>query len=204
YEILWYRVLSVMTRGVASTFGLLLAAYLAGIAIGSRVSTVFCKGDGGSARQLRLLALFVAISNAIAAFVVPAFAWSAKFTDYRIGLAVVAVGAAFLGSVLPLVSHFGIAPDERAGSRLSYVYLANIIGSASGSLITGFVMMDRMSTQQIALALVVAGFVLSAALAAMGGLRGREAAGGYGLLAAAMAGAVLSAPRPSDPPCQRL
>src|SRR3954447_16352352 len=102
YELVWYRVLSVMTRGVASTFGLLLGAYLFGLALGSRGSARFCRGAGGDPRELRLLALFVAIANAIAALVVPAFAWSAKFTDYRIGLFVVMVSAAFLGSILPL------------------------------------------------------------------------------------------------------
>src|SRR4051812_32712610 len=110
YELVWYRVLSVMTRGVASTFGLLLAAYLFGLALGSRGSAVFCRGAGGQPRELRLLALFVAIANAIAALVVPTFGWSARFTDYRLGLIVVIASAAFLGSILPLVSHFGIPP----------------------------------------------------------------------------------------------
>lgn len=142
YEIVWYRVLSVMTGGVASSFGLLLAAYLFGLALGSRASTVFCRDASGDSRQLRVLALFVGIANAVAALVVPAFAWSAKFTDFRLGLVVVAIGAAFLGAVLPLVSHFGIEPDDCAGPRLSYVYLANIVGSATGSLVTGFVLMD--------------------------------------------------------------
>ena len=42
------------------------------------------------------------------------------------------VGAAFLlGLVLPIVSHLGIAPSEAVGARLSYLYLANIVGSAA-------------------------------------------------------------------------
>src|SRR5687768_1886136 len=154
YEIVWYRVISTMTRGIASSFGLLLAAYLFGLAVGSRASARFCNDKDPGSAQLRVLAVFVAVSNAIAALVAPVFAWSAKFTDFRVGIVVVAIGAAFLGAVLPLVSHFGIEPDDRAGSRLSYVFLANIIGSAAGSLLTGFVLLDVMSLMNVARALV--------------------------------------------------
>ena len=167
YEILWYRVLSTMTRGTSATFGLLLGAYLFGLAIGSRASGRFCTGAGGDRRHLRVLGWFVAIANAVAAMVTPVFAWSARFTDYRLGLLVVALGAGFLGAVLPLVSHFGIKPDDRAGTRLSYIYLANIVGSSAGSLLTGFVLMDRFPISGIGMILVVAGFALAAFLFAM-------------------------------------
>jgi spermidine synthase len=196
YEIVWYRVLSVMTRGIAATFGLLLAAYLVGLAVGARASAVLCRGERRSlrephervprptpARGLRALALFVALANLVAAIVAPVFAWSARFTDFRVGLPIIALAAAFLGSVLPLVSHFGIEPDERTGTRLSYVYLANIIGSAAGSLLTGFVLMDRLPIVSIALLLALAGFALAAALVWMSGTSRRVATLAYSTLA---------------------
>ena len=140
----------------------------------------------------------------LAGLVVPAFAWSAKFTDYRIGLAVVVVGAAFLGAILPLVSHFGIPADDRAGSRLSYVYLANILGSAAGSLFTGFVLMDRMSLLGIARLLVVSGFALSAALIAMSGLMRASAIKAYATLGLAVLGAFCLSPLVYDRLYERL
>jgi spermidine synthase len=146
----------------------------------------------------------VAIANAVAALVVPAFAWSAKFTDYRIGLALVALGAAFLGSVLPLVSHFGIAADDRAGSRLSYVYLANIVGSSAGSLVTGFVLMDRMPLESIARVLVAFGFALAATLVAMSRLARPRAIAAYATLAIAALGAIRATPRLYDRLWERL
>jgi spermidine synthase len=201
YEIVWYRVISMMTRGIASSFGLLLAAYLFGLAIGSRASARFCKDEDGGAAQLRVVAFFVAMANAVAALVAPIFAWSAKFTDFRIGLVVVAVGAAFLGAVLPLVSHFGIEPDDRAGPRLSYVYLANIVGSAAGSLLTGFVLLDVMSTMNVARVLVVFGFALSAVLVAMSG---RRSPFSFAALGIAVVAAVALVPRLYDRLYERL
>lgn len=201
YEIVWYRVLSVMMRGTAASFGLLLAAYLFGIAVGARVSTVFCRGRGGDAGQLRLLALFVGIANAVACLVVPAFAWSAKVTDFRFGLAVVALGAAFLGAILPLVSHFGIEPDDRAGTRLSYVYVANIVGSCAGSLVTGFVLMDAMRLVAIACVLLGFGFVLAGALLVAAR---SSAAVAYAAVLAAIVGALAITPKLYDRVYERL
>jgi spermidine synthase len=203
YEIVWYRVLFIMTRGIAATFGLLLGAYLFGLAIGAKASGAFCRGKAGDPRALRVLALFVAVANVVAALVGPTFAWSAKFTDFRLGLVVVAVGAAFLGAVLPLVAHFGIEPDDRAGERVSYVYLANIVGSATGSLVTGFVLMDRLSLVSIARVLVVAGFAL-AALLAWRGSRDRAAFAAPGALALCALVAVLVTPRLYDRLYERL
>lgn len=200
YEIVWYRVLSVMTRGLASTFGILLAVYLVGIAVGARIAGFFCKEERGQRRELVILAGFVAVANAIAALVVPAFAWSAKFTDYRFGLVVVAVGAACLGAILPLVSHFAIEPDERAGARLSYVYLANIVGSAAGSLFTGFVLMDHLPLASIARVLTIAGFVLASGIL----LLGRSRAAGHAAIAIAVVGAVVLMPRLYDRVYERL
>ena len=204
YEIVWYRLLAVMTRGIASTFGLLLAAYLLGLAIGSRAVAVYCREKGGDVRQLRALAAFVVIANVIGSLVGPAFAWSAHFTDFRLGLAVVAVSAAFLGAILPLVCHFGIDADDRAGVRLSYVYLANIVGSAAGSLLTGFVLMDTLSIGTIAIVLALAGFALAALLVAMSAPSRRRSLASYAVLVGCAVAAIVTLPRLNDRLYERL
>ena len=204
YEIVWYRLLAVMTRGIASTFGLLLAAYLLGLAIGSRAVAFYCREKGGDVRQLRALAAFVVIANVIGSLVGPAFAWSAHFTDFRLGLAVVAVSAAFLGAILPLVCHFGIDADDRAGVRLSYVYLANIVGSAAGSLLTGFVLMDTLSIGTIAIVLALAGFALAALLVAMSAPSRRRSLASYAVLVGCAVAAIVTLPRLNDRLYERL
>jgi len=165
YEILWYRVIAFTSWGAPGAFGLLLAAYLFGIAVGSRVSGVFCKeGDTGKPEKLRSLAVFTFAANLVAYLVVPAFTYGAKSFTWPVPLVAVAIAAALMGSVLPLVAHFGIAPDDRAGQNLSYVYLANILGSTAGSLVTGFVFMDALPIARIGLVLAVLGVLVSAAI----------------------------------------
>ncbi|MBX3263397.1 MAG: fused MFS/spermidine synthase [Labilithrix sp.] len=169
YEILWYRVISYASWGLPGAFGLLLAAYLFGLAIGSRVAGALCKDKtrAGDTKQLRALAIFTFVANVVAWLVVPAFGLSAKKYDWPPALAAVALAAALLGAILPTVAHFGIKPDDKAGANLSYVYLSNIVGSAAGSLVTGFVFLDLWSLQTIGAIIACVGMVLVAALVAM-------------------------------------
>lgn len=180
YEILWYRVISFASWGLPGAFGLLLSAYLFGLAVGSRVAGAFCRDQtrAGDRRQLRSLAVFAFVANVVAWLVVPAFGWTAKRWDWPPALAMVAVAAALLGAILPLVAHFGIKADDRAGVNLSYVYLANIVGSAAGSLVTGFVFLDAWPIQTIGAVIAILGMALVALLVTLAELprAGRGAA----------------------------
>lgn len=180
YEILWIRLYAFLTWGHASSFGVLLGAYLAGLAVGSFLARRWCRRGGA---ELRSLALFVFAANVVGFLLVPLVAELARHGLSRAMLGAVAVAAGMLGTVLPLVAHFGIEPDERAGSRLSYLYLGNIVGAAAGSLLTGFVLMDVWPLRGIAVFLALSGFAMSAAAAVLARRRGVLAAVGGGAVA---------------------
>lgn len=200
YEILWYRVIAFASWGLPGAFGLLLAAYLFGIAIGSRVAGRFCnETSAGGPRALRSLAAFAFVANVVAWLVVPFFGWSAKRWDWPPALALVAASAGLLGAILPLVSHFGIEPDDRAGQRLSYVYLANIVGSAAGSLVTGFVFLDEWPLATIGAVIAGIGMLLVGAVLLLA-----ESPRAIGAVAAAAIAIVLATPRAYDRIWERL
>lgn len=153
YEILWYRVYSFVTGGTAATFGLLLGAYLFGLALGAYGSRLRC-GDGnpvGNRSKLKTVG-FLMLGASLAGFaVIPLVGWTVQRATFAWTLPAVAVAAGLMGAILPLIAHFSIPPDAHAGRRLSYLYVANIVGSASGSLLTGFVFLDVLSLEQTAL-----------------------------------------------------
>lgn len=189
YEILWYRVISFASWGLPGAFGLLLAAYLFGLALGARIAGAMCRDDekaAGDRRHLRRLAGFAFVANIVAWLVVPAFGWSAKRWDWPPVLVAVAVAAALLGAILPLVAHFGIKPDDRAGANISYVYLANIVGSAAGSLLTGFVFLDLWPLEKAGAVVTALGMTLVVLLVALSA--GRRVARGAGVAATICAG----------------
>ncbi len=136
YEILWYRVVSFGTQGFAGTFGLLLAFFLFGVAAGSRRVERFCEKDArlGDRKQLLRIAWFLGLASVVAWLVIPMLAWGARLPVPHLMLPLVAVAAGLFGTLLPLVSHYAVAPDGRSGLRTSQIYVANIVGSGSGSL----------------------------------------------------------------------
>jgi spermidine synthase len=206
YEILWYRVISFASWGLSGAFGLLLAVYLFGLALGARIAGAFCKDDAaaGDRRNLRKLAGFTFVANVFAWLVVPAFGWSARIWDWPLALGAVTLAAALLGAILPLVCHFAIEPDDRAGANISYVYLANIVGSGAGSLVTGFVFLDLWPLQQVGAVITALGMLLVAVLLALSS--GRAAARSVGVAATVASAAliVMMTPRLYDRIWERL
>jgi len=169
YEILWYHVYSFATGGKAQCFAILLGSYLLGIAYGSLSVRDVCrqKLKHNLPQTLRAAAIVVLLGSVLAFLVAPttAFCFSIPHFIDEIAFGFIAIAAALLGAAFPLIAHASIDPDERAGQNLSYLYLSNIIGSATGSFTIGFVAMDHLSTADISLLLLSAGVLIAAVLA---------------------------------------
>jgi len=166
YEILWYREFAFASGSAPWVFGRVLAAFLIGLAQGSIVSRRFVTSKRATSRvyQFRVVCAAVIASSIAAYLVVPGLAWLATHRLWQAGFVLVAGAAFVMGLVLPLVSELGIAPNERVGERLSFLYLANVIGSAFGSLLTGFVLSNIWSVETISIALALAGLAIGVIL----------------------------------------
>jgi predicted membrane-bound spermidine synthase len=166
YEILWFRAFSFASGGAPAIFGQLLFFYLVGLAVGSFASRIFCRDRNatGDRRELIPLAGFVFVANLLGFLVLPLLAFFSTHFEASVAMPLVAVAAASWGAVLPLVSHFAIAPNELAGARVSYLYFANIVGSVAGTLLTGYVLLDSWTISSAALFVALLGLALSAVL----------------------------------------
>jgi spermidine synthase len=216
YELLWVRAYSFMTGGQAHTFPFLLGSFLAGIALGAVAVRRFCENvtDLDDPRHDRRLAYVVFLANVIGFLILPTIAFSAFFVpnDYAIAfpqwymtLPAVVVGAAMLGATLPLISHIAIDPtDGNAGAKLSYLYVANIIGSSAGGLLTGFYLLDWFSLATISTGLALLGLALTAALFLGPTLRGLQPGRPLAEVASAALVVVLIAPTVFDSFYERL
>jgi spermidine synthase len=165
WEIVWMRLYNFTTASRAIAFGLMLGSYLLGLALGSLWSRRWHgtrKPDAeSSALSVRSLGYLILWSNAAAFLVVPLVSWIVTYLWWPYTLVLVLACAALLGTVLPLLCHIVIPPDEHAGRALSGIYLSNIIGSGAGSLITGFVLMEHFELLWLTVALLVASCLLA-------------------------------------------
>jgi spermidine synthase len=155
YEIVWYRVYSFTSGGAAPCFAELLALYLLGIGYGSFAVRDICRKLGSDPRQMLAMASKTVLFGSIAGFLVgPAVSFTVCYIPYDVNFAFVFIGAGLLGAAFPMLSHLAIDPAEQAGSKISYLYLANVMGSALGSFLVGFVIMNRFSMRSTSLLLL--------------------------------------------------
>jgi spermidine synthase len=149
YEIAWFRVFVLASSDRAPAFALLLSTYLAGIAAGSFIAGKLTE-QKSSDEILRIVGALLLLAGAISVYVPPLIAdlkW--KNVTFLAGAPLLFLVAALLGSVLPLLCQLGVTADEKAGRGVSLVYVSNILGSTLGSLLIGFVLMQRFGLREV-------------------------------------------------------
>ena len=169
YEIIWYRLYSFTSGGTAPCFAKLLAFYLCGVAYGALAVHDICKQKLKDDLQRTLRAGSIVLTlGAVTAFLLgPALSLLVRFVSYDLTFPLVSIAAALMGAAFPILSHAAIGPTERAGKELSYIYVSNIAGSALGSFLIGFVVLDHWSTRAASLLLLGIGLMTAAILAAL-------------------------------------
>jgi spermidine synthase len=187
-EIVWMRVVSYMTGGRPTVFAHVLGWFLLGVAGGALVAKWACQRNfrsvGGSALgytagMLLISGVFYYVSIQAAASL---NAWSHTAGLWATQLIVMVV-AFLLGGIFPVLCHYAASDGRHVGLTVSRLYVANIIGSTAGPLVTGFVLMDLMTTDQLILSLSVATLLVGAVVLLVSSLR-------RGLIGLAAAGAI--------------
>lgn len=195
YEIVWYRLYAFASADSAPAFALLLGAYLGGIALGSFWVHRLSRGILRTRPDVWLgLLRNLVIWGGIASFLVgPLLAATVSLVlDFRTTLPLVTVASGLLGAALPLLCHAAIPPSDDAGRHLSLLYLANIVGSAAGSYLVGFVLMDHLGVRGISALLLATSVTFALLLMVKGGAHGRR----IGLIGIVAAVALLASTAP--------
>jgi spermidine synthase len=187
FEIAWFRVFVLASSDRAPAFALLLSTYLGGIAVGSFLSerlTIRYSVE----HVVRTIGVLLVLAGALSVYLPPLVATlMAHGIAFLISAPAFFVVAALAGAVLPLLCSAAISPDERAGSRVSLVYVSNILGSAIGSLGIGFALMQYFGLLPIALGLGFAAVVAGSAVLVFGKrTTGRPPVWAFGLIVAAL------------------
>lgn len=143
-EILWFRMLGFMTANRPQVFGLMLAAFLVGIAAGSLHSRRACLPEGRPiAYLLRALLCAAAVFYLALPAVAATSAWVAKDAAAMVAYLAIAAVAFFTGGILPMLMHLGVPHEHKDAARsVSLLYFANIVGATFGPLVTGFILLD--------------------------------------------------------------
>jgi len=194
FEIEWFRVLSLAGSDRAPVFALLLSTYLAGVAAGSFFIERFTAGKP-PAFAVCTMGLLLMAAGAVSVYLPPLVAqlsWKNVPAMYAAPAFFLTAGA--LGCVLPLLCQLAVPTGDAAGRHVSLIYLSNILGATLGSLAVGFVLMNYLGLQQIAL--LLAALAIAAGLLILLRAKDRPLAPAWNIAAAALVLlAVLASPR---------
>lgn len=193
YEIFFVRVMSYATGSSPFAFATTLGAFLIGLASGGRLGAEASAAGGCEALMARLMRSLLIATAAGAAFL-PILSHSAWLQAgiLGVGLIFVYILARQWGLVLPCLAQLGVSADSRVGMRTGLLYMANIVGAASGSVLTGFVLMDWLGLVEMAQLLVTLGLVCALGVSLMSARSRRErVTRGVALLSAGMVGVAI-------------
>ena len=163
-EIIWFRVFVLASSDRAPAFALLLSTFLSGIAAGAFIAgKLTTRSD--SSRILGVIASLIFLAGGISCYLTPLVGFLAsRGLEYLIAAPAYFLVAALLGSVFTLVCKLAVPANTGAGVGVSRIYIANIAGSAAGSLLVGFVLMNHFGILQITLLLGAIAFLVAFAV----------------------------------------
>jgi predicted membrane-bound spermidine synthase len=204
YEVVWSELLVQFLSTRAHAFAVMLATYLAGLALGSAIFSRFARprhdpwlvfglllaGAGASAiGVVALLGTWLPDAQVFAGM------WALRLTGRETlemvarfvvaSAALLLVPTTFLGAAFPAAARL-VAGEDRVGGAVGAVAALNTAGGIAGTLLTGFVLVPRLGLVR-SLGLLA---LLGATLGALAILRSRLPRAGL-LAAAAVAGVLL-------------
>jgi spermidine synthase len=183
YEIVWFQLLQLVIGSSAVSLGLLLAAYMGGLCLGSAALPPLVSTRHHPMRIYAFLELGIAAFGIVALFGVPLIArvYVAGATTGLAGLVLRGAVAAvcllpptfLMGASLPAIARW-VETTPRGVSWLGALYCANVAGAVTGCVLAGFYLLrvhDMAYATYVAAAINVAVALAALALASRTGLR---------------------------------
>lgn len=162
YQTAWLRQFSLVFGTSELAVATVLAAYMAGLALGAAIAARFVSRVVRPVRAYALLEAGIALSalavpwllrgaGALYAAVLggqpelpDASEWGQPVFYLVIGFGVLALPTTFMGATLPLLVRHAIQSDRALGPRISLLYATNTAGAVLGAALTGFVLLPNL------------------------------------------------------------
>lgn len=186
YEVVWFRALTNTVGGTSYTFSLLVASFMAGLALGGHYGGVFIK------RQENHIAVFGWLQLSTAFFgLTTLYIITNIFSFYRFIFAplhgsfallaaaqfilvflVMLVPTTLMGAAFPVIAEAGVLRHKHMIQNVGDIYSINTWGSVVGALAAGFILVPMVGLRAANLAAVAINLTVAfTALAAIGAKR---------------------------------
>ncbi len=147
YEVVWLQLLQLVIGASAVSLGLLLAAYMGGLCLGSYFFSRFIPARHHPLKILAIIEASTAVFGIIALFATPLVGSIYQSMGAGGFLGIVLRGAVaaacllpptlLMGATFPAIARF-VTPAKNGVSQLGFLYSSNVAGAVFGSLLAGF------------------------------------------------------------------
>ncbi len=152
YEVVWSRMMMLIFGRSVLAVGIVLAAFMSGIALGSYVLGKYADRSRNPLRLYSIYEAGVGITAFFASYllirITPIYVWiHATLGESPLAFAIVRFFIAFglliiptvlMGATLPILSRVVLKRLSRVGHELGNLYAMNTVGAVAGSLVAGF------------------------------------------------------------------
>ena len=162
YQVLWLRRLSLVFGVTVYAASTVLAAFMAGLAIGSALSSRLLRRGFSPLAAFGVAEILVGVTGLLSPFLLDA-ASSVYAAVHRTepdslvvltaarlitSFAILALPTAMMGITLPLLSAAVSAPGRANGTNISLLYAVNTLGAMSGTLLSGLILIPAIGIQR--------------------------------------------------------
>lgn len=161
YEILWLRLLTLVFGNTVQAAATVLAAFMAGLALGALLAGRWLDRSGKNALKVySLLEIGIAVFAAAFPFFLDASTPLARavyrdsegggsllvFVRFATTFAFMLIPAALMGATLPTLGKGVVHDNQNIGRRLGALYAVNTFGAVAGTVLCGFWMIPILGT----------------------------------------------------------
>ncbi len=166
YQVVWLRMLSLTFGHTVYAITTVLAAFMAGLALGS---LLFARVAGRVRRPIMAYGLIEIGSGVSCALTPLLFSAAAEmsrssggfaFVQFALVVVVLLVPTALMGATLPLLSEAVARDPERTGRSVGMLYAANTFGAVVGVATAGYVLLPAVGNLRTVLLAVAANLVI--------------------------------------------
>ncbi|PCI42738.1 MAG: hypothetical protein COB41_08900 [Proteobacteria bacterium] len=158
YELLWSRWLELMLGSSMQAVSIILATFMAGLAIGGRWGGSFIDRHRNPLLAYGIIELFIggfafampSLLDAVASL--PQF-WSGSGTALLcqrlfVACSVLIIPATLMGATFPVLTRLIVTTHADIGSTIARLYFSNLAGAVVGVLLSGFVLIEILGLKE--------------------------------------------------------
>lgn len=186
YQTAWMRQFSLVFGTSELAVAAVLAAYMAGLALGAAVAARYVHRvrrpvlfygllEAGIALSALSVPLLLSLLNGLYVTVfggqpepVDASGLGQSFFYLSAAFVVLAIPTSFMGATLPLLTKYVVKSEEQIGPRVGLLYATNTVGAVAGTVVAGFMLLPALGlngTVRVGVAVNLLVFVIAALIA---------------------------------------